>query len=488
MARLPPRSGIRVHLWQIAGALCVLSASLGMADCGKTNTSAARPTLSTSAVQRAYLKASNTNTGDQLGSSVALDGDTLVVGAPNEDTTAAQSGAVYVFTRTGGTWTQQALLKASNADIGDHFGSSVAVDGDTLVVGAIAEDSHAIITPTDNSATDSGAVYVFTRTHGVWTQQAYLKASHPDPGDAFGSSLSLTGDTLVIGAPNEGSHATGVNGDEADNTAAHSGAAYVFTRNGTAWTQQAYLKASNSEAFDVFGASLALDGDTLVVGARGEASAATDINGLEADNSAGNSGAVYVFTRNGTTWAQQAYVKASNTGMSDFFGVSVALSGDTMAVGARSEASNATGINGNQLDDSAPNSGAVYIFVRHGASWTQQAYLKASNAIAWDAFGASLALVGDTLVVGATQEGSGFAVPPGTGAAYHFTRNGTTWKQEAIVQAHNGDSDDRFSTSITLDGDSLAVGATGEDSNATGVNGTEADNSASLSGAVFVFQ
>src|SRR6476659_8431316 len=168
--------------------------------------------------------------------------------------------------------------------------------------------------------------------------------------------------------------------------------------------QQGYLKAANTNADDLFGFNVALSGDTLVVGAPQEGSNATGVNGNQADNSAPNSGAVYVFTRTNGVWTQQAYLKASNTGAGDQFGVIMALSGDTLAVGAQFEASNATGVNGDQTDNSSPQAGAVYVFTRTAGVWTQQAYLKASNA--GGLFGYGLAVVGDTLAVGAPFEGS----------------------------------------------------------------------------------
>ncbi|MBX3335068.1 MAG: cadherin-like beta sandwich domain-containing protein [Nitrospira sp.] len=327
--------------------------------------------------QQAYGKASNTGSDDRFGWSVALDGDTLAVGAITEesnatgingnqaDNSAGNSGAVYVFTRSGGTWTQQAYVKASNTGSGDLFGTSVALDGDTLAVGAQFEDSNATGingNQADNSAGEAGAVYVFTRSGTTWTQQAYLKASNTGSGDLFGTSVALDGDTLAVVALEEDSNATGINGNQADNSAGEAGAVYVFTRSGTTWSQQAYVKASNTEAGDEFGQSVALSGDTLAVVANNEASNATGINGNQADNSAGNSGAMYVFARSGTTWTQQAYVKASNTESGDAFGFSVALDGNTLAVGAQFESSNATGINGNQANNSANNAGAVYVY------------------------------------------------------------------------------------------------------------------------------
>ncbi len=195
-----------------------------------------------------------------------------------------------------------------------------------------------------------------------------MKASNTEAGDYFGYSLALSGDgnTLAVGAIWEDSNATGTSGNQADNSASDSGAAYVFTRSGSTWTQQAYVKASNTEANDLFGYSVALsgDGNTLTVGAYREASNATGIGGNQTDNSAPTAGAVYVFTRGGSTWSQQAYVKASNTEVFDAFGYSVALSGDgnTLAVGAHLEDSNTTGINGNQADNAAGESGGVYVY------------------------------------------------------------------------------------------------------------------------------
>jgi hypothetical protein len=186
--------------------------------------------------------------------------------------------------------------------------------------------------------------------------------------------------------------------------------------------QRNAVKASNTGAGDFFGRSVALsaDGSTLAVGAVGEASNATGVNGNQSDNSASGSGAVYVFTRTGSTWAQQAYVKASNSSFGDFFGRSVALSADgsTLAVGADGEDSNATGVNGNQSDNSASGSGAVYVFTRTGSTWAQQAYVKASNTGADDRLGERVALSADgsTLAVGASGEAFG------AGAVYVFTR------------------------------------------------------------------
>jgi hypothetical protein len=204
-------------------------------------------------------------------------------------------------------------------------------------------------------------------------QQAYLKASNTEAGDFFGSSVAVSGDTVVVGAREEASNATGVNGRQGNNRALSAGAAYVFVRSGTDWTQQAYLKASNTGVGDRFGGSVAVSGDTVVVGAPFEYSNATGVNapptggtGTQADNSAGDSGAAYVFVRSGTDWTQQAFLKASNTGANDRFGGAVAVSGDTVVVGGAGEGSNASGVNGNQANNSFSDAGAAYLFTGVG--------------------------------------------------------------------------------------------------------------------------
>ncbi len=462
--------------------------------------------------QQAYIKASNTDLSDNFGFSVALSGDTLAVGAPNEqsnatgidgdedDNSLSGAGAVYLFTRTGTTWLQQAYIKASNTGLFDNFGFSVALSGDTLAVGAPGERSNAtgINGDEDNdSLRDAGAVYVFTRNGTTWLQQAYIKASNTGNADRFGTTVALSGETLAVGAPNEQSNATGIDGDEDDNSLSGAGALYVFTRNGTTWLQQAYIKASNTGLVDNFGFSVALSGDSLAVGAPNEQSNATGIDGNEDDNSLSGAGAVYLFTRNGTTWLQQAYIKASNTGNGDLFGTSVALSDDTLAVGAVGEDSNATGINGDEDNDGLNNAGAAYVYTRVGAVWGQQAYVKASNSDSLDQFGFSVSQFGDTLAIGAIGEDSNATGINGdedndglnnAGAAYLYTRDGVVWAQQAYVKASNSDNLDQFGFSVSQLGDTLVIGAIGEDSNATGINGDETDDSLNDAGAAYAFQ
>ena len=473
-------------------------------------------TIDPTFVQEAYLKASNTDVQDFFGDSVAIDGDTVVIGTSNEDSNATgvngnqadnsaeDAGAAYVYVRDGsGNWSQQAYLKASNTEAGDSFGESVAIDGNTIVVGADREDSAAtgVNGPDNNLAPGSGAAYVFVRDgSGNWSQQAYLKASNTDAEDDFGEWVAIDGDTIVVGANDESSSATGVNGDQADNSAEDAGAAYVFVRDGAGnWSQQAYLKPSNTDAGDDFGNSVAIDGNTIVVGADREFSIATGINGDQADNSAFEAGAAYVFVRDGSgNWSQQAYLKASNTDEVDSFGESVAIDGDTIVIGAILESSNATGVNGDQINNAAEFAGAAYVFVRDGAGvWSQQAYLKASNADAGDLLGDWVAIDGNTVVVDAVGESSNATGVNGNqadnsaedaGAAYVFVRDGAgNWSQQAYLKASNTEAGDRFGNSLAFEGETIVVAATSEDSSATGVNGNQTDNSAQNAGAAYVF-
>ncbi len=328
-----------------------------------------------------YVKASHVDDGNFFGFSVALsaDGHTLAVGAPLEDSTVVDSGAVYVFVRNGSSWSLQADLRMPSPGASDWLGFSLALseDGNTLAVG---------VPLADHGAPDSGVVHVFVRTGTSWTQQAILHAAVPEVDEEFGVAVTLSADgrTLAVGAPRN------------DTTVADSGAVYLFTFDGSTWTQQTVLKAGTPGAGDQFGtsASLSANGRILAVGAPFNDSAAAD------------GGAVYLFTFDGANWTQQAILTASHPDPNDQFGLRVLLTpdGQTLAVGAPFEDSAAMGINGDQHDNSALDSGAVYLFTSDGSAWAHQAYLKASNTQPGDWFGTSLALSDDTLVVGAPLE------------------------------------------------------------------------------------
>ncbi len=459
--------------------------------------------------QQAYLKASNTGEWDRFGSSLAIAGDTVVVGSPYEDgggiginppssEDASNSGAAYVFVRSGSAWSQQAYLKASNTGADDNFGASVTAVGDTIVAGAPSEDGDGtgVNPPPNNSNSGSGAAYVFIRSAGAWSQQAYLKAAHvtsdSDIYADFGTAVAMSAETLVVGATGGGCFCGPV-----IDPRMLVGIAYVFVRQGATWGPQASLKGANTGANDRLGVSVAISGDTAVLGANGEAGSGSGVN--PADNeTAPYAGAAYVFTRAGTAWSQQAHLKASNTGAGDAFGSSVAVSGDLVMIGSPGEDGSGRSVNP-AADDKSREAGAVYAFVRHETEWSQEAYLKPPNTALnpgfYEQFGQAVAISGDTVAVGAPNEaGSGAGVNPdsdemlsGSGAVYVFVRQGTGWSQEAYLKASNPGEYDHFGSSVAVAGDIIVVGVGGDDGGGTGLNPASNDDAAE-SGAAYIFK
>lgn len=421
------------------------------------------------------------------------------VNGDQTDDSAPASGAAYVFVRQGAGWVQEAYLKASNTDPSDYFGESVAVSGNTIVVGARGESSQGrgVGAPQGNNLSpDSGAAYVFVRQagSGSWSQQAFLKSSNADPGDHFGLAVDLHGDTVLVGALGEDSNSAGVNGVQSDNSLIVAGAAYVFVRSGGVWTQQAYLKASNPDPGDGFGMSVAVFGDRVAIGARGESGSSSGVNGPQVDNAMSRSGACYVFKRTAGIWSQEAYVKASNPNPVAGFGFSVALSGDALVVGVPWEANAASGVGADQSDWSAWGTGAAYVFRHDGATWHQEEYLKAANAGFDDRFGRSVAISGDLILVGAPQEDGAGAGLGGdssldsvsnSGASYLFQKGAGGWAQVAYIKSSNPAPADQFGYAVGLTESDVIVGAVYEDS---GLLSDPLDNSTPSSGAAYVYQ
>lgn len=368
--------------------------------------------------QQARLTAENAEAYDGFGYAVALHGDTLAVGAIYEGSGAPGasgehdpkgspfSGAVYVFARAGGQWSQQAFIKAFNPGLEDHFGGRLALFEDTLVVGVPQEDSSATgvsAGPDDDAALDSGAVYVFVREDGAWSQQAYLKSANSKARDRFGFSVAIFEDTLAVGAPNESGSLVTEKWLLASEGVPSSGAVYVFGReggDGSAWSQQAYLKAPEPGKDDGFGLSVALYAGTLAVGASYE------------DGVLRDSGAVYVFEGGGSDWQHTAYLKAPNVFEAEYFGSELALHEDRLAVGVPFDAGRAADGSGG-----VEASGAAYVFERCAGEWTAQAYVKAADPGRFAHFGRSVAIHAGTLAVGAYWEDGG---APQSGAAYVF--------------------------------------------------------------------
>jgi uncharacterized repeat protein (TIGR01451 family) len=427
------------------------------------------------------LVASDTATGDALGSSVSIFGDTVVAGARLDDVLGSlDAGSAYVFVRSGTTWSEQQRLTASVSGAAfELFGSSVSVFGDTAVIGAERDAT--------SGGMDAGAAYVFVRSGAGWTEQQKLVASDGDAGSFFGASVSLSGDTLVVGAP----LATAPGGS--------AGAAYVFVRSGTTWSEQQKLVASDGASGDFFGASLSISGDRAVVGAYRDATA----GGFDA-------GSAYVFVRAGSTWSEQQKVVASDGAAFDNFGFSVSISGSTFVVGAFQD-DNANGANAGSArvfvgsggtwseqqtllssdgaaadffgysvsidgdtvlagaygDDTAggANAGSAYVFVRSGLVWSEQQKVAASDGGQDDELGRAVAIFGDTALIGASFEDGG---APNAGAAYVFVRSGPTWGQHQKLQAPDGAATDLFGESVAVHGDTVVVGALSDDTPADG--------------------
>jgi hypothetical protein len=412
------------------------------------------------------LAASDSSPDDRFGDSVALRGDMALVGAPLNDAAANDAGSAYLFARSGDTWTQRQQFTPSAGSEGDSHGSCVALSQDVALVGAAFDDlcdtdagsatfwrietrpwgtgeklvasdgsasdevgwSVAISGDTalvgahldDDAADDAGSAYVFVRSAGVWTEQQKLTAPEPAAYDEFGCSVALSDDTALVGAPNR---------DDGEG-AQDAGAAYVFVRSAGVWSLQQALTAPEAAAQRRFGRAVALEGDTALVGTWDDSSA----------------GSAYVFVRTDGAWTQQQALTASDGAQGDLFGVSVAVSGDTALVGAIGDT------------DSGTWSGSAYVFVRSGDVWTEEAKLVASDAAADRYFGSSVALSGDTALVGAPGDGSGVS-----GAAFVFQRSGGGWTQQRELTADVPAMGDFFGISVALHGDVALAGSMNHD-------------------------
>ncbi len=370
------------------------------------------------------LEPSDAAEGDEFGVSVAISGETVVVGASRDDGAAGgNQGSAYVFVRSGGIWIEQQKLVAPDGEASVFFGTSVAISGETVVVGAFGDEFGL-----------AGSAYVFVRSGGVWSLQRKLE--DPDGEDGFfGNSVAISGETVVVGAVGD----DGAAGDR-------QGSAYVFVRSGGDWSLQQKLVAPDAVAGDRLGASVAISGETIVVGADND------------DGEAGfTQGSAYVFVRSGGAWGLQKKLEASDAGDGDFFGASVAISGETVVVGAFGD------------DRTEPNQGAAYLFVRNGGVWTQQQKLVAPDAVVFNEFGVSVTISGETAVVGELDDG---AAGGNQGSAYVFVRRGGVWSLEQKLEASDAAANDRFGASVAISGETVVVGAEGDDGVAGGSQGS----------------
>jgi len=381
------------------------------------------------------INASDGAASDAFGVACALNntGDYALIGANSDDDKGTDSGSAYVFVRSGGVWTQQQKLYASDAAAGDNFGVSVGLNSDATIalIGA-----H-----TDNdTATGSGSVYYFTRSGTTWTQVSKLHASDAAAGDNFGHGLAInsTGEHALIGALAD------------DDTVADSGSVYYFTRSGNVWTQIAKLHASDAANGDSFGATMALNADGTIglIGAYADDDTATD------------SGSVYHFTRSGTTWTQTGKIHAPDPAAADQFGRSVAMNtaGDLAFIGAQWD------------DDKATDSGSIYVFNLINGAWVYVDKLLSPDGVASDTFGRSCSLTGDgtIAIIGANAKDLTYT---DQGAVYFYRLPPFIWPnaEKGKIYASDFAANDAFGTSVALSAasDYALVGAYADDDKGT---------------------
>ncbi len=357
---------------------------------------------------QARLAAADGSSGDRFGWSVALSGNTALVGAYLRLTGTFRTGAAYIFQRTGPTWSLQATL-LPDSGFNKNFGSSVALSGDTAVIG----------NPNNNDST--GAVYVFQRNGTTWQKQAKLESGQP----FFGARVAISVDTIVVGDDLAVSPGLG-----------QTGAAYVYRFNGSTWELESSLLGSDSLHADHFGVGLAISGDTLIVGAYGD-----DTNGGGTD-----AGSAFIFQRSGTTWTEKSHLIPADSAAGDLYGWSVGISGDTAIASA-------------YYDDTlgAANAGSIYVYQRNGATWSQQTKLTATEPQAGETLGYSTAINGDTIVAGAQL----YDLPAiqNAGAAHIFQRANGVWGGGVRVTTDNAKLNDAFGTSVALSDNTFTVGS-----------------------------
>ncbi len=354
--------------------------------------------------QVAKLFPDDATDADWFGASVSLSGNTALIGAPYKPVGFSSLGSASVYVKSSGDWILQAELSPDDAGWQDEFGQSVSIDGDRFVAGAPGDD---------DGGDGSGSAYVFVRSGTDWLQAAKLTASDPTVGKELGSSVFIRGGTVILGAPQD--HVG----------ASWAGSAYVFVRTSSGWVQEARLTADVPRYHARFGNSVTFDEDTAVIGARGDPHAGP------------YSGAAYVFVRSGSGWVQQAKLTRIGAGANEGFGASVSLSGDTALIGA-------------------PGQLAAYVFSRTGTTWHQEAELMGSDSGEFEAFGSSVAVTGGRALIGSyAHSGAG----PRAGAAYVFEREGTSWSETAKLVGADTDAEDRFGNSVALAGNTALIGA-----------------------------
>lgn len=386
------------------------------------------------------VAASDIQSGDQYGWSVAIDGDNAIVGSWNNDYDVNgqnylnNSGAAYILKKVGNNWVQQQKLTADVRATDPQFGVSVDISGDYAIVSATSEDYDAT---GSNYVNDAGAAYIYHNVGGTWTLQQKIVSGDRNPLDHFGLFVALEGNYAVVGAHYDDQNPLGGGQNDA-------GAAYVFYLNNGSWTQQQKLVAGNYQPSALFGQSVAISGDRIIVGAVFDQ---TDVNGA---NVLGGAGAAYVFVRSGTTWTQEAKLVASDRAANDFFGLNVAISGNYAVVGA--EYSDPSGM---------PDAGAAYVYhMTSPGTWVQQQKLTAGNKQGGDRFGFSVAIDGATIAVGAIEQSYDpcGTYTGGAGATYVYSLVGSTWQEQQQLYLRNAFGG-HFGYQVSISGGDIMVGA-----------------------------
>jgi hypothetical protein len=369
------------------------------------------------AAEQARLFGSDATGSDLFGTAIDVDGATAVMGNPYDASPGLnQAGSAYVFVRSGATWLEQQKVVSADLASNDAFGGAVAIDGDTLVVGA----RYASL----GGVGIAGAAYVFVRNGAVWTQQQKLAASDAALFDGFGNSVAVSGDTILVAAF----------GEDPSNLL-QAGSAYVFVRSGGVWSQQAKIFASDAAAFEQFGQFVALHGDTALIG-------------TPFDNHPGLStaGSAYVFTRSGATWSQQQKLVAFDSAAGDWFGYGVDLHGDTALVGA-------------PRDDHGgfDNAGSAYVYARSGAAWSLQQKITSPAPGGGQNLGGRLALSNGIALLAQSSVDSIDGADPG--AVFAYSRSGSTWSFETTLWPADAADGDEFGSTVALDGTTAFVGS-----------------------------
>lgn len=430
---IAPGTGIKTYYLVIRGGvgpnskLDVIIDNLTLTEYTETNTPT--PTPSETIVPtntplpigfETKLFASDQRANDELGHSVSISGNTAIIGAPNDIYDIIYDpGSVYIFEKANGIWTQTTKLTPSDIAYHDFFGRFVSISGDDAIVGVDYDD--------DNGS-DSGSAYIFEKINGIWIQTGKLLASNGEHGDSFGGSVSISGDTAVIGA---------VQNDDYGYCA---GSAYVFEKVNGTWTQTKQLNPSDEVAGDYFGYSVSISGDTIIVG--------TNVN------------SEYIFERENGIWVEKAKLVPNNNNMGNRFGSSSSISGNTVIIGSMWD------------NDFGYQSGSAYIFEKINGTWSQTAELLASDGSNEDLFGSSVSLSGNTAVVGSYRDyNNGYH----TGSAYVFEKRDGVWSQKAKLRASDGEDFDYFGFSVAISGNTIMSGAPWD------------DDIGDLSGVVYVF-